>query len=127
MTALDSSTRTVGRATAPRSVRLRRRSLPAVTKKTVLALAAYLVAVVFLLPYVEMVIVAARPAKELLSRNFLPTHVDWSNFSTIWSTGFGGNLATSLQVAGGATIVVLLVALPAAYYTARRRFRGRAL
>jgi multiple sugar transport system permease protein len=30
-------------------------------------------------------------------------------------------------VAGGATILVLLVAMPAAYYTARHRFRGRGL
>ena len=31
----------------------------------------------------------------------------------------------SLKVAGGATLLVLLVSLPAAYYTARFRFRGR--
>jgi multiple sugar transport system permease protein len=127
MTTLASSTGAVARTASPRSVHRRRRGVPAITRKTVLALAAYLVALVFLLPYIEMVIVAARPARELLSRNFLPTHFDWSNFSTIWSTGFGGNLSTSLQVAGGATIIVLLVALPAAYYTARRKFRGRAL
>ena len=30
-----------------------------------------------------------------------------------------------MEIAGGATILVLLVALPAAYYTARHRFRGR--
>jgi multiple sugar transport system permease protein len=30
-------------------------------------------------------------------------------------------------VAGGATVLVVLVALPAAYYTARHRFRGRRL
>ncbi|HEY1485092.1 MAG TPA: carbohydrate ABC transporter permease, partial [Micromonosporaceae bacterium] len=33
----------------------------------------------------------------------------------------------SLKVAGGATLLVLLVALPAAYFTARRRFRGRTM
>src|SRR5206468_1331832 len=54
-------------------------------------------------------------------------HYDWSNFTTIWQTGFGKNLGASLEVAGGATALVLLVALPAAYYTARRRFRGRLL
>lgn len=105
----------------------RRRASVASPKRLFLALAAFAVAIVFLLPYLEMVVVAGRPAKELLSRNFLPTHFDLSNFATIWTTGFGGNLSTSLQVAGGATIVVLLVALPAAYYTARHRFRGRAV
>jgi multiple sugar transport system permease protein len=126
MTALASSTRSTTLATPPRPPR-RRRSGLAITRKTVLALGAYLVAIVFLLPYIEMVIVAARPAKELLSRNFFPSYFDWANFATIWSTGFGGNLATSLQVAGGATLLVLLVALPAAYFTARHRFRGRSV
>ncbi|AMM22189.1 sugar ABC transporter permease [Frondihabitans sp. PAMC 28766] len=92
-----------------------------------LALAAYVIALIFLLPYIEMVIAAVRPAKELLSPTILPTHVDWSNFVSIWSTGFGGNLLSSFEIAGGATILVLLVALPAAYFTARRRFRGRAV
>src|SRR5581483_390395 len=50
-----------------------------------------------------------------------------SNFTTIWKTGFGSNLNASLEIAGGATALVLLVATPAAYYTARRRFRGRGL
>jgi multiple sugar transport system permease protein len=36
-------------------------------------------------------------------------------------------LEVSLEIAGGSTLIVLLVAMPAAYYTARRRFRGRGL
>lgn len=97
------------------------------TKTIIIAVAAYLIAILFVLPYVEMISVAVRPKSELLSRALFPVHVDFSNFLTIWSTGFGSNLATSLQVAGGATLLVLLVALPAAYYTSRREFRGRAL
>ncbi|MDT4935541.1 MAG: multiple sugar transport system permease protein, partial [Pseudonocardiales bacterium] len=92
----------------------------------VLALAAYAIAMIFILPYVEMVIAALRPPNELLARGYLPKHYDWSNFSSIWKTGFKDNLGASLKVAGGSTLVVLLVALPAAYFTARRRFRGRA-
>jgi multiple sugar transport system permease protein len=96
--------------------------------RTVLAaLAAYVIALIFILPYVEMVISALRPPKELLSRGYLPQHYDFSNFTSIWKAGFGDNLGASLKVAGGATLVVLLVALPAAYYTARRRFHGRAV
>lgn len=96
-------------------------------RRTVLvAAAAYLVAVVFLLPYVEMAIVALRPSQELLDANLVPHHLTLSNFTTLWSaTGLGGSMVTSLEVAAGATAVVLLVALPAAYYTARHRFRGR--
>jgi multiple sugar transport system permease protein len=92
-----------------------------------LALAAYVIALIFLLPYIEMVISALRPPDELLARGYVPKHFDWSNFTSIWKVGFGDNLGASLKVAGGATVLVLLVALPAAYYTARRRFRGRAV
>ena len=74
-----------------------------------------------------MIISALRPPKELLDRGYLPQHFDWSNFTTIWKTGFGSNLGASLKIAGGATVLVLLVAMPAAYYSARHRFRGRTL
>jgi multiple sugar transport system permease protein len=96
-------------------------------KRLLLALIAYLIGIIFLLPYAEMVITALRPNSELLDPNYVPHHWDWSNFTSIWKTGFGTNLKVSLEVAGGATLLVLLVALPAAYYTARRRFRGRGL
>ncbi len=33
----------------------------------------------------------------------------------------------TLQVAAGSTVLVLLVALPAAYYAARHNFRGRTM
>lgn len=105
-----------GRAPAARSGR-----------RLVLAVGAYLIAIVFLLPYVEMIITALRPNNELTDADYLPKHWNFSNFTSIWKTGFGDNLAVSLEVAGGATLLVLLVALPAAYYTARHRFRGRTL
>jgi multiple sugar transport system permease protein len=97
------------------------------TRRLVVALAAYVIALFFLLPYAEMVITALRPTDELLSPGYLPSHFDFHNFTTIWSTGLGANLSASLTVAGGATVVVLAVALPAAFYTARRQFRGRML
>jgi multiple sugar transport system permease protein len=103
--------------------RPRRRNIT--PRKVLLALIAYVVAMIFILPYVEMVISALRPPKELLDRGYLPKHFDWSNFTSIWKTGFGDNLGASLKVAGGSTVIVLIVALPAAYYTARRRFSGR--
>lgn len=96
-------------------------------RRLILALTAYIIGIIFLLPYAEMVITAMRPPNELLDRGYVPTHWDWSNFTSIWKTGFGTNLIVSLEIAGGATLLVLVVALPAAYYTARRRFRGRAL
>lgn len=86
---------------------------------------AYLVAAIFLLPYLEMIISALRPANEMLDRTYLPSHFDPSAFLTIWTTGFGQHLRISLEVAAGSTLLVLLLAIPAAYYTARQRFRGR--
>jgi multiple sugar transport system permease protein len=90
------------------------------------AAGAYLVALVFLLPYVEMIITAGRAKNELLDANYLPKHFTVSNFTSLWSAGgLGGNIWVSLQVAGGATLLALIVAIPAGYYTARYRFRGR--
>ena len=95
-------------------------------KTVIVAAVAYVVAVIFLLPYLEMIITALRPQKELLERNYLPHHFAWSNFASLWGGGqVAGSVLFSLEIAGGATIVVLLVAIPAAYYTARRKFRGR--
>jgi multiple sugar transport system permease protein len=100
---------------------------PLTPRVFVLSVLAYAVAIVFLLPYVEMVITALRPNKQLLAANLIPTHLTFRNFTTIFQTGFGGNLGESLVIAGGATVLVLVVSVPAAYYTARHRFRGRSL
>jgi multiple sugar transport system permease protein len=86
---------------------------------------AYVVAIIFLLPYLEMFVMAGRPNSELGDPTIFPSHFTFSNFTTLWSTGLGGSIGTSLQIAAGATVIVLLVALPAAYCTARSRFRGR--
>jgi multiple sugar transport system permease protein len=115
------------RASGTAATSAKRRATRITPGRLVLALVAYAIALVFLLPYVEMIISALRPPRELLARGYLPQHYDWTNFTSIWKTGFGSNLGASLKVAGGATLLVLLVALPAAYYTARRRFRGRAV
>jgi multiple sugar transport system permease protein len=105
-------------SSAPRPRRLLRTWL--------LAVAAYLVALIFLLPYLDMLMMAGRPNDELGDPTILPKHFTFSNFTTLWSgSGLGGSIGTSLQIAAGATVIVLLVALPAAYCTARRRFRGR--
>jgi multiple sugar transport system permease protein len=114
-------------ADAPvRSASPRRARRPLTPRRFVLSVLAYGVAVIFLLPYLEMVVAALRPNNQLLAANLLPSHFTFRNFTTIWQTGFGGNLAASLLIAGGATVLVMLVSVPAAYYAARHRFRGRA-
>lgn len=112
-------------AQAPAVSRAPRR-LPSL-KTAIIAAAAYIVAVIFVLPYLEMLITAVRPSSELYGRNYLPHHFAWSNLTNMWGSAFGilSSLRVSIEIAAGATILVLLVALPAAYYTSRRRFRGR--
>ncbi|MFC5908918.1 carbohydrate ABC transporter permease [Streptacidiphilus monticola] len=101
---------------------------PFTLKKLVLTLTAWVLAVVFLVPYLEMVITALRPPGELRDSSYLPKSFDWSNFWKVWQdTTIGSNVQVTLLVSVGATLLVLLVALPAAYYTARIRFRGRKL
>jgi multiple sugar transport system permease protein len=102
----------------------RSRRLPSI-RTALIAGSAYLIALFFLFPYVVMVLTALRTQEELLAPTFWPETFAWSNFVTFWSGGLAHNLAVTLQVAAGSTILVLLVALPAAYYTARHRFRGR--
>ncbi|MDH6109425.1 multiple sugar transport system permease protein [Kitasatospora sp. MAP12-15] len=97
-------------------------------RTVVVAATAWLLAVVFLLPYAEMVITALRPADELRDASYLPHHFAWSNFIDVWrDSTLGDNLRVTLLVAGGSTLLALLVALPAAYYTARIKYRGRKL
>jgi multiple sugar transport system permease protein len=99
---------------------------PALRSRTlILSVLAYGIAAIFVLPYLEMVVSALRPTSQLLAPNLLPSQFTLHNFTSIWSTGFGGNLTTSLTIAAGATALVLAVAIPAAYYSARHRFRGR--
>jgi multiple sugar transport system permease protein len=125
MTAVTADATTGQRADARRATPGPRRK--ASGRTILLAFGAYVIAMLFVLPYAEMIITALRPPRELNRPGYLPQHWDFSSFTTIWKTGFGGNLGASLKIAAGATVLVLLVALPAAYYTARRRFRGRAL
>jgi multiple sugar transport system permease protein len=113
---------TLSSASGARVSPRRRRSL----RTWLVAVPAYLIAIIFLLPYLEMFVIAGRPANELGQASVFPSHFTFSNFTTLWSgSGLGGSIGTSLEIAAGATVVVLLVALPAAYCTARRRFRGR--
>ncbi|GAA4095205.1 carbohydrate ABC transporter permease [Nonomuraea soli] len=106
--------------------RRRSRGMPRL-KTTVIAAAAYLIGFFFLFPYLVMILISLRPQTELRSAVWFPERFDFSAITGFWSTGLAHNLTVSLQVAAGSTILVLLVALPAAYYTARHNFRGRNL
>ena len=86
------------------------RRLPSL-RTAVIAAAAYLIAVIFLLPYLEMLITAVRPQRELYEPNYLPHHFAWSNLTNMWGAAFGitSGVRVSLEIAAGATFVVLLI------------------
>src|SRR6266498_2849487 len=59
---------------------------------------------------------------------YLPTRWEWSNFVGVWSQiHLLAYLRATLVIAGVTTLIVLVVSVPAAWFTARHRFRGRSL
>lgn len=93
-----------------------------------LTLAGAAVAVVFLLPYVVMVLDSLRTSRDVKTTppSFLPRVWQWDTYAQVLGDErFRAWLQTSLVVAIGSTVLVVLVAVPAAYMTARYRFRGR--
>lgn len=90
--------------------------------------AGLVVAALALSPYLQMFLTAAKTANEVqaIPPTLLPAQWDLSNFLTVWTAvPFGAYLWSTLIVAGGSTVLVLVVGIPAAYYIARFRFRGR--
>lgn len=90
-----------------------------------------IVALVFLLPYAIMLVGSLKTRSEILAvpPAYFPTDgLQWSNYVTMWDTPetpLPYNLISTIIIAVFATLLVLLVATPAAYYTARFRFPGK--
>jgi multiple sugar transport system permease protein len=93
-----------------------------------LMLGGAIVAAFFLAPYVVMFLGAVKSQQDLFHNPalYLPTHWEWGNFDRVWKIiPLATYLKNSLIVAAISTAIVLLVSLPAAYYTARHDFRGK--
>ena len=89
-----------------------------------------LTATFFLFPYLVMLFTALKPDGELITipPRLLPQ--DWTpaNFLDVWDVApIAQHLKVTLIVASVSTLVTLVAAAPAAYYTARHDFRGRRL
>jgi multiple sugar transport system permease protein len=83
---------------------------------------------VILFPFAVMITTAIRPRAEILvfPPVWIPPHVRLQNFVDMWrAVGFGQALWNSVLVSSCATLLTLLIALPAAYATARLNFVGR--
>ena len=92
--------------------------------------AGLLVLVVFILPYTIMFFGSVKTKSQIRSVDptYFPTEWHWENYINMWSTPetpLPQNLISTIVIAVFATVLVLAVAMPAAYYTARFRFPGR--
>lgn len=135
MTAItDSATapRAVTRPTSGNGRRVRKYTEDQVSIGSLLLrlLGGLVVLVVFLLPYLIMFFGSVKTKAEIRSVDptYFPTAWHWENYVTMWSTPetpLLQNLISTLVISVCATLLVLAVALPAAYYTARFRFPGR--
>jgi len=96
--------------------------------RAILAMAGLLLAFALASPYLVMVSTALKPDAELRIRPPRIAPINWQpgNFVDILrDPAFQSWLGVSLVVAGSAMVLVVVAAVPAAYYTARHRFRGR--
>lgn len=90
-----------------------------------------LIALLFLIPYLIMIVGSLKTRSEILGvpPRYLPQDgLQFSNYLTMWSTPetpLPYNLISTVIIAVFATLLVLLVATPAAYYTARYNFPGK--
>jgi len=97
-------------------------------RKVTLTISGWIIGLIFLLPYIEMLITSVKSKSEILSipTTLLPTQWTWSNYVTIWKQlPLAQYLQTSIVVSLSATVLVLLLAIPAAYYVGRNTFKGR--
>jgi multiple sugar transport system permease protein len=98
-------------------------------RRLLLAGAGQGLALVLVSPYLVMLLTAFKPAGELRTTppRLLPAVWQPGNFlDVLRDPAFQGWLTVSLVVALASTALVVVAAVPAAYYTARHRFRGRA-
>ncbi|MFI9401794.1 carbohydrate ABC transporter permease [Nocardia sp. NPDC052316] len=89
-------------------------------------------AALFLLPFIVMVLGSLKSRPEILRipPTYLPESWHPDNYATMWDTPetpLAFNMASTVIISVFATVLVLLVAIPAAYYTARHKFPGRAV
>lgn len=89
------------------------------------------VALLFMVPYAIMAISSLKTRAEIrtIPPEYLPQDgLHFDNYLNMWSTPetpLPFNMVSTIVIAVSATLIVLLVATPASYYTARFRFPGK--
>jgi multiple sugar transport system permease protein len=97
-------------------------------RRWVMPVGGLFVALAFLWPYIVMLLNSLRPSSDVVQTpaTLLPRVWQLSTYSQVLGDDrFLNWLKTSLLVATTSTVIVVLVAIPAAYFTARFRFPGR--
>jgi multiple sugar transport system permease protein len=97
-------------------------------RRWVMPLAGLFVALAFLWPYIVMLLNSLRSSSDVVRTpaTLLPRVWQLSTYTQVLADDrFLNWLKTSLLVATTSTLIVILVAIPAAYFTARFRFPGR--
>ncbi len=100
------------------------------TRSLVYWLALLPLMIIILFPYAVMLSTALKPQDEVFAfpPRWLPTRLAFDNFARMWTTvHFGTALQNSLFVGVAATILSLVIAIPAAYALARMNFYGKGL
>ncbi|HQY96438.1 MAG TPA: carbohydrate ABC transporter permease [Phycicoccus sp.] len=98
------------------------------SRRFVLPVAGLALALTFLAPYAVMLLDSLRTSTDVKTTppSIFPREWKWSTYAEVLGDErFLNWLKTSMIVAGGSTILVILVAIPAAYMTARHAFIGR--
>jgi len=97
-------------------------------KKIATASGAYFIAWIFVYPYINMFFTSLKTHEEVFAipTTHIPTVWKWSNYAEIWSAApIWAYLKTSLIISISATLLVLIVSIPAAYFISRYRFKFR--
>jgi multiple sugar transport system permease protein len=120
-------------AGAPTARRRRRSGLGHSPWRTaVKVVAGIVIALIFVAPYLIMLVGSFKSRNNILTvpPTYLPDQWHFDNYVTMWSTPetpLPYNLISTIVIAVFATALVLVVCVPAAYYTARFRFPGRGI
>lgn len=78
------------------------------------------VVVLALLPLAYLFSLAVRPPGDVLNSSLLPTEVTWDNFVKVFDTIDLGTMLSNSWISGvGAALLTVVIAAPAAYFTAR--------
>jgi multiple sugar transport system permease protein len=111
---------------AQKKRRMSSRQRPRVNR--VAQLLGFLLAIFIIAPYIVMFFVSIMPRTEVFTPplHVIPRAIDFSNFTIPWTDfPLPVYFRNSLIIAFGATVLGLLIAIPAAYVLARFRFRFR--